>query len=75
MMSLQSFYHVSTMNKLKDTKLLHIKDLFQFSTIVSVSTEFGGQMGVGGGAPNGVKLTSELQKQNPLAIKAIFQKF
>ena len=30
-------------------KLLHIKDLFQFSTIVSVSTEFGGQMGVGGG--------------------------
>ena len=35
-------------NKTKH-KLLHIKDLFQFSTIVSVSTEFGGQMGVGGG--------------------------
>ena len=49
MMSLQSFYRVITMNELKDTKLLHIKDLFQFSTIVSVSTEFGGQMGVGGG--------------------------
>ena len=30
-------------------KLLRIKDLFQFSTIVSVGTEFGGQMGVGGG--------------------------
>ena len=28
---------------------MHIKDLFQFSTIVSVSTEFGSQMGVGGG--------------------------
>ena len=46
--SYRSFYHVSTMNRLKDAKLLHIKDLFQFLTIVSVCTEFGGQMGVGG---------------------------
>ena len=30
-------------------KLLRIKDLFQFSTKVSIGTEFGGQMGVGGG--------------------------
>ena len=30
-------------------KLLRIKDLFQFSTKVWVATEFGGQMGVGGG--------------------------
>ena len=29
--------------------MLQIKDLFQFSTKVSVGTEFGGQMGVGGG--------------------------
>ena len=49
-MSLQSFYCILTMNKLKDTKLLHIKDLFQFSTKVSIVTEFGGQMGVGGGS-------------------------
>ena len=32
----------------QDKKMLRIKDLFQFSIIVFVGTEFGGQMGVGG---------------------------
>ena len=42
-------------------KIVPYKDLFQLSTIVSVGTRFGGQMGMAGGGDCWAKLTSELE--------------